>query len=108
MSDCVLTGCNQVLQHPLIFNWSDHCETISVLEEVSNQPPNPILLLNSITASFDIPERVLQISLLIDVIAITVNKLEGKVSEHPQEGGEIGRYLIWVGHFHSFFNLNLL
>ena len=97
----------QVLEHSLIFDGPDQCEAISIGEKVPDQTSDAIFLLDSVTRAANFSERVLKVRLLIDLISISVDQLEGEISQYPQETWEVGRHLIRVNGL-ALSNLQLL
>ena len=61
-----------------------------------NEPANPVFLLDCIAGAFHFAQRVLQIRLLVDIVPLLVNQLEGEVAKHPQERRKVGSHLVRV------------
>ena len=62
----------QVLQLALLLNWANHCVAVTVLEEVLDHPPNPVLSLNLIRRSLLLLNSILEVLLGCDSVPIVV------------------------------------
>ena len=61
-----------------------------------DQASNPVLFLDCIARTLDLPERVFEVSLLVNIIAVLINQLKGEVAEHPEERWKVRGHLIWI------------
>lgn len=64
----------QGLQISLLFCRPDHGIAIAVLEEVQDQPSDPIFLLNVIRGALLFLKRVFKILLRVDLVSVLIQK----------------------------------
>lgn len=95
-SEALVVEIVEHLQLLLFLDGPDDCVAISILEEVSNQSSDSILLLDRIAHALLLLQRLLEIVLLSNAVSVLILKPEGEVTENPQEAGEVHRQLVRV------------
>lgn len=84
----------QPLKLLFVLYGADECLAVPVLEEVLDEPPDPILVLDSIRDPLLLLQRVLQVLLRADRVALHVYQLQGEVPQDPKKRREVLSNLI--------------
>mmetsp|Transcript_29085 Transcript_29085/g.28077 ORF Transcript_29085/g.28077 Transcript_29085/m.28077 type:complete len:306 (-) Transcript_29085:567-1484(-) len=86
----------QVLQVLLLLNGPHHREAVPILEEIHDQPPDPVLLLDGVRRTPLLLQRLLQVVLRVYLVPLLVQQLQSEITHDPHEGWEVLGHLLWV------------
>ena len=86
----------QVLQLLLLFYGADHCEAVTVFEEVLDESAYPVLGLHLVAGALLRLERILEVLLRGDGVARLVYESQAEVAHHPQECWKVFGHFVWV------------
>ena len=82
-----------------VSQWPDHGDAVPIGEETLQEPPDPVLLLHTVGESLLALERLLEVVLRGDGLALSIDQLEGEVSNDPHERWEVLGILLWINIF---------
>ena len=79
----------QVLECTLILDWAHESAAVAILEEQLYHASDPVLLLDGVAVALLRLQGVLQVLLLVDCVAISVDEAQTEVAHYPQERWEV-------------------